>query len=182
MQKTKIKEFLDNLNIKYETKKFITNDPIKFPHNYTKREDIEIVAFLSSMFAYGSRKIFCVKLQQLFDFIGDKPLEFVLSADLDNVFLHDFNYRFSKGIDLIQILLILRELYKKSDRIVISTNGFFTDRIIDLCEKTGARIIISSNWRKFDDNGSYKSSIHGCWKNHSFDYIDLCQQSNISAF
>ncbi len=28
---------------------------------------------------------------------------------------------------------IVRELYKKSDRIVISTNGFFTDRIIDLC-------------------------------------------------
>ena len=29
---------------------------------------------------------------------------------------------------------IVRELKKKSDRIVISTNGFFTDRIIDLCE------------------------------------------------
>ena len=28
---------------------------------------------------------------------------------------------------------IVRELYKKSDRIVISTNGFFTDRIVDLC-------------------------------------------------
>lgn len=30
---------------------------------------------------------------------------------------------------------IVRELYKKSDRIVISTNGFFTDRIIDLCKE-----------------------------------------------
>ena len=28
---------------------------------------------------------------------------------------------------------IVRELYKKSDRIVISTNGYFTDRIIALC-------------------------------------------------
>ena len=28
---------------------------------------------------------------------------------------------------------IVRELYKKSERIVISTNGFFTDRIVDLC-------------------------------------------------
>ena len=24
--------------------------------------------------------------------------------------------------------------------------------------------------------------ISDCWKNHSFDYMDLCQQSNISAF
>ena len=40
---------------------------------------------------------------------------------------------------------IVRELYKKSDRIVISTNGFFTDRIIELCEEfpnVGIRISI----------------------------------------
>jgi MoaA/NifB/PqqE/SkfB family radical SAM enzyme len=40
---------------------------------------------------------------------------------------------------------IVRELYKKSDRIVISTNGFFTDRIIDLCRefpRIGIRISI----------------------------------------
>lgn len=40
---------------------------------------------------------------------------------------------------------IVRELSKKSDRIVISTNGFFTDRIIDLCTEfpnVGIRISI----------------------------------------
>lgn len=40
---------------------------------------------------------------------------------------------------------IVAELSKKSDRIVISTNGFFTDRIIDLCKafpKVGIRISI----------------------------------------
>ncbi len=40
---------------------------------------------------------------------------------------------------------IVRELYKKSDRIVISTNGFYTDRIVDLCKEfpqVGIRISI----------------------------------------
>jgi MoaA/NifB/PqqE/SkfB family radical SAM enzyme len=40
---------------------------------------------------------------------------------------------------------IVRELYKKSNRIVISTNGYFTDRIIALCKefpKVGIRISI----------------------------------------
>lgn len=40
---------------------------------------------------------------------------------------------------------IVEELYKKSDRIVISTNGYFTDRIIELCKKfpqVGIRISI----------------------------------------
>lgn len=40
---------------------------------------------------------------------------------------------------------IVREIYKKSDRIVISTNGFFTERIVDLCREfpqIGIRISI----------------------------------------
>ncbi len=40
---------------------------------------------------------------------------------------------------------IVRELYKKSERIVISTNGFFTDRIVELCREfpeIGIRISI----------------------------------------
>lgn len=40
---------------------------------------------------------------------------------------------------------IVRELYQKSDRIVISTNGYFTDRIIALCRefpRVGIRISI----------------------------------------
>ena len=40
---------------------------------------------------------------------------------------------------------IVRELLKKSDRIVISTNGFFTDRIVELCKEfpqVGIRISI----------------------------------------
>ncbi len=40
---------------------------------------------------------------------------------------------------------IVRELLKKSDRIVISTNGFFTDRILELCKEfpqVGIRISI----------------------------------------
>ncbi len=40
---------------------------------------------------------------------------------------------------------IVRELYKKSERIVISTNGFFTDKIVELCKEfpqVGIRISI----------------------------------------
>ena len=30
--------------------------------------------------------------------------------------------------------------------------------------------------------GPTLTSVHDYWKNHSFDYIDLCQQSDVSAF
>ena len=31
-------------------------------------------------------------------------------------------------------------------------------------------------------NGPTLTSIHDYWKGHSFDYIDLCQQNDVSAF
>ena len=30
--------------------------------------------------------------------------------------------------------------------------------------------------------GPTLTSIHGSWENHSFDYVDLCQQNDVSAF
>ena len=39
---------------------------------------------------------------------------------------------------------IVRELYKKSDRIVISTNGFFTDRIVDLCREFPGDVVLTA--------------------------------------
>ena len=53
---------------------------------------------------------------------------------------------------------IVRELYKKSDRIVISTNGFFTDRIVDLAKEfpeIGIRISIDGHeGRRFRHDGA----------------------------
>ena len=49
---------------------------------------------------------------------------------------------------------IVRELYKKSDRIVISTNGFFKDRIVALCREfpqIGIRISIEGLEKTNDD-------------------------------
>ena len=37
-------------------------------------------------------------------------------------------------------------------------------------------------WRSAFFNGPSFTSIHDYWKNHSFDYTDLCWQSNVSPF
>ena len=38
------------------------------------------------------------------------------------------------------------------------------------------------NSSKFSLHGPTLTSTHDYWKNHSFDYMDLCQQSNVSVF
>ena len=105
------KIYLDELVSKYETKDFIKDDPIQFPHRYNDLYDVEIAAFLASVFAYGKREVFISKLNILFDKMDNKPFEFVKNFDISNHILDDFSYIFSVGIDLVQIILILKNLY-----------------------------------------------------------------------
>ncbi len=106
------KEYLDNLVKKYETNDFIKDDPVQFMHRFKDKKDIEIAAFLAAMFAYGKREAFIAKLNLLFERMDNKPYEFVLNFKEDSTAVDDIDYRFSTGIDLKQILLILKDLYK----------------------------------------------------------------------
>lgn len=103
-----MKEKLDNLVKKYETKDFIKNDPIQFPHRFKNKADIEISAFISSLFAFGKRELFIKKLDFLFS-ICDSPYELI--CDFKKYNLDDFLYRFIKSADLIELLNILNKLY-----------------------------------------------------------------------
>ena len=77
------KELLVKLADQYETKEFIKDDPVQFPHEVAKRggsrRDIEISAILSSWLAYGNRKQFCSALQALHELMGYKPVEYLCS-------------------------------------------------------------------------------------------------------
>lgn len=101
---------LDNLVEKYETVDFIKDDPIQFPHRFQDKKDIEIAGFISSIIAYGSRKVFIKKLDELFMIMQNEPFNFVL--DFEPKMLGNFNYRFGKVEDFSEIFKILRKLYE----------------------------------------------------------------------
>ena len=106
---------LDKLVEKYENKTFIETDPIQIPHRYKDKEDIEIVAFISALFAYGSRKVFIPKLDELFSKMGKSPLEYIKNGEFSN--LKSFNYRFTKENDVVEILKVLSKLYNSNETI-----------------------------------------------------------------
>lgn len=107
-----LKENIDLLVSKYETAEFIKDDPVQFPHRFSKKEDIEIAGFIASLVAYGSRKQFIKKLNELFEIANNQPLDFVLN--FEPKILGDFNYRFGKPKDFCEIFLILKDLYKNN--------------------------------------------------------------------
>ena len=106
------KQELDNLVSKYETEDFIKDDPIQFIHKYPQKEDAELAGFIASLFAYGNRKMFIAKLNNLFERAENKISDYIKAGDFSN--LKGFEYRFSKDNDIIPIFETLNKLYFES--------------------------------------------------------------------
>ena len=106
------KQELDNLVSKYETEDFIKDDPIQFIHKYPQKEDAELAGFIASLFAYGNRKMFIAKLNNLFERADNKISDYIKAGDFSN--LKGFEYRFSKDNDIIPIFETLNKLYFES--------------------------------------------------------------------
>ena len=106
-----LKEQLDRYVDEYETKDFIPSDPVQFIHRFDDKRDIEIAGFIASMFAYGKREAFIEKLNRIFSLMDNKPLDFVVNFEEKYNKITDCDYRFSKTVDLVEILRILNVLY-----------------------------------------------------------------------
>ena len=106
------KHELDALVSKYETTDFIKDDPIQFIHRFKSKEDIELAGFIASLFAYGNRKLFISKLEDIFARSGNNLSEYIKNGDFDN--LKGIEYRFSKDYDIIPMFEILHKLYNES--------------------------------------------------------------------
>ena len=52
MNKNELKAFLDAKAVEFENTMFLQEDPIQIPHQFQKKEDIEISAFLVATIAW----------------------------------------------------------------------------------------------------------------------------------
>lgn len=105
----KLKQKLDDYVKQYETEDFIKNDPIQFCHRFESAEDKELAGFISSMFAFGNRRMFIKKLNELFYLCENEPVNFI--KNFDYKILNGFNYRFAKERDVAIVLESLKRLY-----------------------------------------------------------------------
>ena len=110
-----LKEHLISAADRYETTDFISCDPVRYPHRYTGRQDIEISAFISAWMAYGSRKVFLRILEQLhkeMDATGG-PYSYITSGGYSLTCSGPDRclYRFYRLSDFRQLCGRLTELY-----------------------------------------------------------------------
>jgi uncharacterized protein (TIGR02757 family) len=113
LQQTELKEFLDFKVIEYNTKAFIHEDPIRIPHQFRLKEDIEISGFLVATIAWGNRRSIIKSGEKMIQLMGESPYDFVMTASPKQIEgLHGFVHRTFNGDDFATFVKAIRNLYK----------------------------------------------------------------------
>ena len=110
---TELKEFLDFKAQQYESPSFIATDPISLVHRFTRKEDIEIVAFLIATIAWGNRQSIIKSGEKLLDIMGNEPFQYVLNYT--DQACPRFVHRTFNEVDLNGFLLALNHIYQNGD-------------------------------------------------------------------
>ena len=108
----RLKSMLDEKVKLYNTPSFIANDPISFPRSFSRREDIEIVALLASIIAWGNRKMILRSGNKMFnEIMHSAPYDFVMSGEWESLDDKQNIHRTFFVSDLKYICRGLRSIY-----------------------------------------------------------------------
>lgn len=101
----------------FECSEFICGDPVRLPHRYSERHDIEISAFVSAWMAYGSRKVFLSVLDRLHKMMDEwgGPYRYVASGAWRDIGTEECLYRFYKWKDFGLLCERLAGIYSRMD-------------------------------------------------------------------
>ena len=113
LKRHELKEFLDEKVVLYNRPSFIEYDPISIPHQFTKRQDIEIAGFLAATIAWGNRTMILRNAKQMINFMDDSPYDFVLNHnDKDLERIKCVIHRTFNAGDFIYFIKALKNIYK----------------------------------------------------------------------
>ncbi len=105
-------ELLESKYLEYNKPEFIETDPVFIPHQFTRKEDIEISGFLTALIAWGRRPSILENGMRMMRLMDMKPYEFVMYASEEELSgLSAFVHRTLNGTDLRAIVLSLRNVY-----------------------------------------------------------------------
>jgi len=113
LNKIELKEFLEAKVEEYNHPRFIETDPIQIPHQFSKKEDIEIAGFLTATISWGNRKSIITNANKMMMLLNQSPFDYVMNheaSDLEK--LRPFVHRTFNEDDLIQFIKSLNHIYK----------------------------------------------------------------------
>jgi uncharacterized protein (TIGR02757 family) len=106
-------DFLEAKYLQYNRPEFIESDPISVPHRFTRKEDIEIAAFLTATISWGNRPSIVKDADKMIGMMDGDPYKFILHAGPGEIRCFEaFYHRTFNGTDCIFFLSSLRNIYQ----------------------------------------------------------------------
>jgi len=127
-----LKAFLDQKVTLYNTESYIETDPIQIPHRFSRKEDVEIAAFLTATITWGQRKSIIKNASFMMELLENTPYDFVMNAsksEIQNV--RQFVHRTFNGLDCEYFIYSLRNIYKNHNGLeTVFATGFAIDNSV----------------------------------------------------
>ena len=86
-------------------------DPLQFPHLFEDERDIEVMAFIASVFAYGNVKQIINSLNTFLLIAKNQPYEFISNISANNNLPINFVHRFYSSKDIHHLFQLLNIVY-----------------------------------------------------------------------
>lgn len=109
-----LKTFFDSKVDFYNQPSFIKDDPIRIPHLFTRKQDIEIAGLFAALFAWGNRTTIINKTKELLQRMDNAPHDFIMNhkeSDLKKMI--GFRHRTFNDTDLLYIIEFLNGHFHK---------------------------------------------------------------------
>ena len=120
-----MKEYLDECVSRFNVSGFIENDPILVPHRFSKRQDIEIMAFWVAILAWGQRKSIINSALTLAELMDNSPHDFIVNhLETDRKRFLNFRHRTFQATDTLYFLEFLQQYYHKNDSLETAFSCF----------------------------------------------------------
>lgn len=126
MNDAALKQYLDKKVGEFNRPFFIREDPVSIPHQFTRKQDIEIAAFFAAIFAWGNRTTIIRKTAELMDRMNRVPYEFCLRARSREQLsqLAGFRHRTFNDTDLLYFVEFFHHHYRHHESLETAFTQF----------------------------------------------------------
>lgn len=104
-------ELLEEKYHLYNRPEFIETDPVSIPHMFSKKENIELAAFMAATIAWGQRSTIISNARSLMQLFDNDPIGFISDISDNEIVKLKFCHRTFNSVDLHYFIKSLRNIY-----------------------------------------------------------------------
>lgn len=130
MRSDQLKVYLDKQVELFNQPDFIPLDPISIPHQFNRKQDIEISGLIAAVFAWGNRLTIRNKSLEFLGMMDGAPYEFLINHKESDLKPFDqFRHRTFQPLDALYFIDFLTRHYKENEsleELFLSNSGIET--------------------------------------------------------